>query len=214
MTQIDIFNGALAQLGHDQDVITLTDKTAVAAWCNRFYDQDRVELLRMLAPGFARMYADLGTGNTISDNNEWSYSFNVPEDCVRVLSVKDPAGTGDVQTSFKIFQGQIFCNIQNAKIEYVQNVTDTTLFDSLFIRALMLKIAADIATPLTGQNALRKQALQELAYAMADSRNMDGQDAREVGNPSDPNWWANCRGAKYDPGFGDSTGTYYAGNNR
>jgi len=210
MTQLDIYNGALATLGHDQEVKTLTDNTTVRRWCERFYGQDRQELLREIAPQWAREYGDLGLGDTVVDNNEWGYYFQLPVGMLKLIQVCDSSGIG---IPFKLFKNYLYANSQNVRVEYIIDVVDTTIFDPLFIRALMCKMAVDIALPLTGKEAIRTQVLKELSVYITDARNMDGQDSREIGVPADPNWWANCRGAKFNPGMGTANGTYFPGSN-
>jgi hypothetical protein len=75
MTQLEIYNAALASLGHDQTVAALTDTTPEATWCNRFYDQGRKMMLRLTNPTFASMYeelSDVGQSGRRCPSVEWS----------------------------------------------------------------------------------------------------------------------------------------------
>jgi len=208
MTQLEIYNGALATLGHDQEVKTLADNTSVRRWCDRFYAQDRQELLREIAPQWAKLYTDLEDGSEVSDNDEWQYAYYLPTGFLRIIQICDSDG---VRVPFKLFSNSVYVNQESVRLEYIQDIEDTTLFDSLFTRALMCKMAIDIALPLTGKEAIRTQVIKELSVYITDARNMDGQDSREVGIPADHNWWANCRGASSSSGYGTANGTYYPG---
>jgi hypothetical protein len=189
MTQLEIYNAALASLGHDQTVAALTDTTPEANWCNRFYDQGRKMMLRLTNPTFASMYEELSDVET-SDIPGWLYQWPRPGDLVSIISVTDDAGD---PAQFRLLNDKIITNVDAGGVEYIFDETDTDAFDPLFTQALIARLAADIAVPLTGKADLRRIMEQACASAMSDFRTRDANDGREVGDPADANYYVTSR---------------------
>lgn len=113
---------------------------------------------------------DLFTGADFSNGGsgstglyEWSYCYQLPEDFILLneLNGTDCAhkyGNGNL---YEIYQDKIFCNTTYADVKYIAYVTNTTLYDSLFISALAILLAANVATTLrkdSGETAARLRA--------------------------------------------------------
>ena len=208
MTQLQIYNAALAVLGHDQKCVTTTDQTAVCNWLNTFWDEDRQEMLRILEPGFARAYGSLGNPQAITDNQLLQYAYNLPAYCLKLRCVKDQ--TMMSVAKYDIYQSRIYTNISPATAQYVIDVTDPTKWDSLFTRVMMYKLAVDVSLPLSGAEATKQQMEKGLDAAIRDFRHMDGDENRQTGDPADPNWWVNCRGInRSGVGYGTAAGNYF-----
>jgi hypothetical protein len=78
---------------------------------------------------------------------------------------------GDQTSDYEIIGPNLYCDEPQAIIQYVNNVTDTTRFDSLFVNALTFKLASMIATPLRQDGGiLEKECLAEYKAALKEAR--------------------------------------------
>lgn len=189
MTQLEIYNAALSSLGHDQTVTALTDTTPEANWCNRFYDQGRKTVLRLTKPTFAYMYEELADVED-SEVPGWLYQWPRPGNLISIISVTDSDGE---PAKFRLLNDKIIANVDAGGVEFVFDETDTSVFDPLFTQALIARLAADVAVPLTGKADLRRVMEQACAAAMSDFRACEANDGREVGDPADPNYYVTSR---------------------
>ena len=63
-----------------------------------------------------------------------------------------------------------------AKILYIARITDTTLFDSLFVDTLVAKLAADLAYPVTNSLKVQEQMYRLFQLKLSEARSIDGQE--------------------------------------
>jgi hypothetical protein len=118
----------------------------------------------------------------------WSYQYALPDDfqllgILNSQTVWDYDGAGG--DNYEIMGLSLFCDENQAVIQYVKNTVDTTLFDSLFADALTYKLAAAIATPLRQDGGKLQEAMlamYERALRKARTKNGGEQQARRF-NP-------------------------------
>lgn len=94
-SDVDIANLALARLGDDATIATLDppEGSVQAERASRFYPIARDALLEMHAWAFATRRANLGL--LTQSNNQWQYTYAVPNGAVNILAILDPAATDD-----------------------------------------------------------------------------------------------------------------------
>jgi len=115
--------------------------------------------------------------------------FQLPTDpkCLKVLEVnEDLTGHHD----YRIESDKLLANITSIKIKYIGLETDTSKFGPGLKRAIVSRLAADLAYPLTGSanvaESLYRRYLKELAEALASDGQqgsdqcIDSQDIDEV----------------------------------
>lgn len=85
----------------------------------------------------------------------WAYAYALPSDFVLMDSLNANVGangstgfTGEESDDYEIIGGNLYCDQNQAVIQYVQNVTDSSQFDPMFLDAITFKLASMIATPL------------------------------------------------------------------
>lgn len=118
----------------------------------------------------------------------WTYQYALPDDfqllgILNSQTVWDFDGAGG--DNYQIMGLSLFCDENQAVIQYVKNTADTTLFDSIFADAFTYKLAAAIATPLRqdgGKMQAEMLALYERALRKARTKNGGEQQARRF-NP-------------------------------
>lgn len=141
MSDVTIVNNALGKLG-DDPITSLSDQTERAKLANRIYTDVRDATLRAHSWNFALRRAALTTtGNTPAF--EFTYEYNLPADCLRVLKIDNLTG------KWKIENGKLLSDLAAVKILYVSRVTDTTQYDTLFTEAFAARLASEMAIPIT-----------------------------------------------------------------
>lgn len=118
----------------------------------------------------------------------WSYQYALPDDfqLLAILNnqtIWDNDGAGG--DNYQLMGSSLFCDENQAVIQYVKKQPDTTQFDSLFADAFTYKLAAAIATPLRQDGGKLQEAMLEMyerALRKARTKNGGEQQARRF-NP-------------------------------
>lgn len=186
-TDVSICNLALFRVGVQQTIASMTEQSQEARACNVVYTQCREALLREFPWSFAERIGTLALVQE-SPNSLWDYEYQCPSDALRINSVVDPSGKRNPQPPipFRITsstQGRlIWTDVEDAEAAYNVNITDTTLFDPLFVDALAWKIAHEIAPVLSNDANFAAKAevayLRAVAKAVAVNLNEEGQEER------------------------------------
>lgn len=153
-TDVQICNMALGHLGIGKQIASLTEKSAEAAACNRFYEQSRDEVLRDFPWPFATKILALGLIEE-DPNDEWDFSYRYPSDCMNFRRILSGTRNDSRQTrvSYRLandVSGRlIYTDEEDAVGEYTEHVTDTALFPPDFVSTVSMILAAYIAPGLT-----------------------------------------------------------------
>src|SRR3990167_164721 len=140
MSDVTIVNNALGKLG-DDPIVAMSDQTERAILANRIYTDVRDATLRAHTWNFALKRASLtSTGNTPAF--EFTYEYNLPSDCLRVLKINTITG------KWKIENNKLLSDQATVKILYVSRETDTTKYDTSFTEAFAARLASEMAIPL------------------------------------------------------------------
>jgi len=196
ISSTDICNRALQKLGAKR-IATLNDASPSARAVNLAYDIVRRAELRKRVWNFSIQRASL-SADAIPPSWGRQNSFTLPPDFLRLAESYPEQLTNDVNvvgvtvaftaefTGMKdwvIEQNKIVTNDDAPlEIRYVQDITDTTLFDPLFSEALSTAIAFEICEELTQSNT-KKQAMGQHYLAIIDEAKL--ANSMEVA-PADP----------------------------
>ncbi len=174
-TEVDICNLALAHLGDDATIASLSppDGSAQAEKAARFYPIARNTLLEMHTWNFASKRGNLAlTTNTL---DQWDYAYVAPADMMSPVAIISPTAQNDYATRMSagdtpggitsnyaptIVAGQytpqqftlegnlIYTNQENAMLRYQAFITDPSLFSDLFVITLSWHLASMLAGPV------------------------------------------------------------------
>ena len=174
-TEIDICNLALAHLGDDATIASLTppEGSAQAEKAARFYPIARNTLLELHTWNFAAKRGALAlTTNTL---DQWDYAYAAPADMMSPVAIISPTAQNDYATRMSagdtpggitsnyaptIVAGQytpqhfategalIYTNLENAMLRYQAFITDSSLFSPLFVITLSWHLASMLAGPV------------------------------------------------------------------
>nr|DAH80682.1 MAG TPA: tail tubular protein [Caudoviricetes sp.] len=186
-TALAAVNEALVTLGQDTTLSELsTDSTVPESRKAAYvYDGSRMRVLREHAWNFAKgvmpMAGCLATCPQHSGNERLPFVCPVPPKCARVLECLSE--TSGKPCEWSLFGRSILASEPVGGVVYVRDVEDLERWSPDAYRALVLRLAADLAKPITGR--INERQLQEQAYADALAQ-AKLSDARESNVPQDP----------------------------
>ena len=171
---VQIVNNALVKIGANA-ILTLTEDSEATRAANLIYEQIRDTCIRDHVWNFAVNRIELAQNST-APAFEFSYQYNLPSDCLRVLQMEN------MDMVYQIEGGKLLTNEGTAKILYLARVEDVNLFDSMFVEALSARIAAELAVTLAESNTLYSNMMEMYNRKIADARSMDAQESgyREI----------------------------------
>lgn len=198
-----ICNLALTRLGHTQIVDIETDTKKAGDLCRLYYRHCRDSLLRAHPWNFSIKRASLSR-ETATPNHEYTYSFALPVDCLKVIrtswealgyssdeTIGVPGGFGH-SIPYRLESKKLLTNEATCSIEYIARVTDTSLFDEMFTDLLAQRLAAEMAMALTDNPRVVGNAWEVYRMKLPDARTTDAQEGstRDV---VDTSAWALAR---------------------
>jgi len=182
-------NMALSNLGTAKEIADLdTDKSEEANACRRYFDFALKSTLSDLYWTFATRYATLNL-ITSNPNDEWSYSYRYPSDCLdfrRILS-GERNDTQSTRIPYKIGSDDvgliIYTDKENAECEYTANISNTALFPNEFDLAFSFRLSTYIAPRVTDGDPFKLRDDMQAQYVVelgnAKKKNMN----EEVSDP-------------------------------
>lgn len=209
---VDICNLALGHLGDDANIASLSEFSAQASYCNKFYPLARDMTLQQGKFGFTLRRVALAS-DLVTIPTSWIYAYSVPSNCLHKISVLPAEATDDmnsapyaVESISDAGEEVIYTNVETATLRYVQRVTDTSKYSPLVVNAMARLLASFLAGPLikgqrgatVGEAQLKIYTDSALPLAMGSDANSQQTDhfrdfvpstllARE-GSPSVPLW--------------------------
>ena len=183
VSKIDICNLALAHLGQE-GISSLTQDDERARRIHLFYDPVNAEVLRTHNWAFALVREPLVL---LEDPSApaYPYLYQYPADGLFVRKVF-AGDSGRKPFEFKevyrrrVNQRAIQTPAPQAVAEYTRDVQDATQFDSAFVKAFSLALAADLALTLTGDEALSRLLLTRYAQSLQEARRSNMSEGFQI----------------------------------
>jgi hypothetical protein len=181
-SEIDICNLALSHIGASATISSLTEQSEEAFHCNLLYADARDAVLRAHPWGFAKRY--LALSECANPPGNWKYRYAYPNDAIYAREILQANTLGDpikfeIALSDKFNSREVLTNQENATLVYTYKVTNTLVFDPLFINALAWRIASDIAMPLTRDQERLKAAYQMYQMAISEAHTFNANESHE-----------------------------------
>lgn len=176
-SKVGICNLALTKLGADV-IASLTSGTREAAMCNTLFDDLAREVM---VEGAWTSTIRRATLNKVSTAPEWGYDsrFQLPTSpkCLKVLSINDNS-PGDYD--YRIEGDKLLINASSVKIEYVGEITDTQSYGEFLKQAIVSKLTAELAYPITGDKALAQSLWEKYKVEVRENLAKDGQQGAGI----------------------------------
>lgn len=198
-SKVEICNLALARVGH-RTIANFDEVSAEGNYCRQFYDIDRREVLRVHPWNFSVKVAAMAQ-STEDPVYGYLYRYQLPSDCIRPLELTNLAtvstastavnSSGEVyqlttsiaqvpQVAYKIVGRELMTNMEDAKLAYVSDETNTIIFSETFVNALAFRLAADFAAVIVKNAAMQKNMVQMYQMALLDAKGVDASENKDA----------------------------------
>ena len=165
-TALDAVNEALVTLGQDVTLTELskTSRTIESRKAAFLYESARLKVLRDHNWSFARREEPRGESAAAFDScaqgrEEFPYTTPAPAKCARMEGC---FGFDGREVTWRLAGGNIRSAQPIARIVFTADIADLNRWSADARRALVLRLAADLAKPITGR--INERQLQEQAY--------------------------------------------------
>jgi len=175
LSQVQICNISLSKIG-DYTISSLTEGTKQAEYCNIHWENVRDSLLQSYAWNFATARVRLARLADIPIG--YDYQYQLPNDCLKVRKVStDGLFNGINLVDYKIEGRVLLTNEDTIYIKYTKQVSDTSYWTALFIKAFACELASLLAEPLGGAATSDKQLiLNEFDAYITEARGVDFEE--------------------------------------
>lgn len=178
---VEICNHALARVGQPP-IVNIEDGDRLSRLCKLHYEPKRDDLLRAYRWKFAIKRASLPK---LSSNPEFGYSYQYqqPVDCLRVLSVNelDREFDPDLDPTIWDVEGNTIVTDEASpiKVKYIRQVTDPNTFDASFRTALSAYLAYYFVPSLREvEGNISGALLEEFEYHITKARGINAIEGR------------------------------------
>lgn len=168
---VQICNIALGRIGQ-RPIAAFTDGTATSTLASVHYDPARQSVLRASPWRFATKRKQIAV---LSDSPAWgwTYQYQWPDGALAILKVSSQPSFQD-SARWESEGRQILTNISAPiYVKYTDDVTDTALFDPMFVDALAEYLASEIVFGITKRADLRKLHLTVYETKISDAEAVD-----------------------------------------
>lgn len=190
-SKIEICNRALQLLGANS-IASLSANSTEARECSRAFDIVRDAELREHPWSFARKRASLAASST-TPAFEYANAFPVPSDFIRLKLENRSQVPVDWQVEQHSTGERSIMTDDGAplKVVYIAQVTDTELYDPLFVEALAARLAVEMCEKLTQSAQKRKMAQQEYMNKVAAAKRVNAIERPPIVGDESP--WVTAR---------------------
>lgn len=170
---------ALSRLGTETNFTAFGDDTPEARLLELYYDPSRKAVLRAHRWNFATRRAAL-VASSATPAFEYAYQFTLPTDFLTMVrtDLEQLGYDHDYRIEGSGTSRVLLTNDAAVSIEYIANITNTTLFDPLFDDVLAQKIAAEICPALTDNASMTQQLWDNYQMKLQEARAVDSQEGR------------------------------------
>lgn len=196
---VSICNLALSYIGDSANMVSIDapEKSTQAELCARLYPTAVSALLDMHDWSFATKRKAIPELSD-EDGFGWRKVFQLPSDALRIISVKEyvrpcfgdprfrPQGSypdfDPAQLDFEIKDAKLYCNAENAVVEYVSSNTDVSRFTPDFVVALSFFLAHQlVGARVKGKEgqALAQSLFKQFHVALSTAKTKDASQQQK-----------------------------------
>lgn len=168
--QVSICSNALVMLGA-KTINSLSDTSDRAVACVNAFDDVRDTILRSHPWNCAVKRVRLAA-NATAPLYDYAYSFNLPSDWLKTLSV----GEYQTELDYKTEGRKILCNESPIFLRYIYRNTDIASWDASLVDVMTFAMAERLAYAITQSASMQGAMTDKLRMAIKRARAEDGQD--------------------------------------
>jgi len=170
-----ICNQALSRLGGNL-IININDETNEARLCKANYVNVRDIVLEEHQWSFAVARFQLPISIVKDDADQYSNKFLIPPNVINIIRAGDDKDDRHQNsTSWRIEGKYIVSNVDKLYVKAIVRVGDPGLYSPMFIQAVAIRLAAEIAVALTNKVPLQQSLFQEYEFILNKAAQKDGQ---------------------------------------
>jgi len=175
---VEICNSALNILGAN-NITALTEDSKNARLCNQRYEPLRDAVFREHTWNCLVKRVQLAQ-DTASPTHEYTYQYQLPSDCIRVLSLggyhDGSSSNVDGGQKFKVEGRKILTDEDTVYLIYSARVADPTQYDSLLIESIVARLAAELCYAITSSTSLAVALKQDYNEKLRLARHADATE--------------------------------------
>jgi hypothetical protein len=164
---VDIYNMALNNIGHSQQVAATDEQSKAARVCSQWYEHCRDEMLKATEWPFATAWKALSQLTNVP-TDDWALAYDYPSDALKARFIVlghrrvHPYDRVPFEIASQESSGRkmILCDYEAITLCYTRRVTDPEKFPPLFTGALAAYLAYRIAMPMTANPEMRNAAYE------------------------------------------------------
>lgn len=146
ITKLEVVNQALARLGQEPLLSYDASDDRNATIIRQFYETAKEYVLKLMDPAFATYRASLAQISP-APSFGWTYWYQLPSNFLSIQEVFD--ATGAPVSKYRLERDRLLTNYGTINIVYTKNVDEGAGFTPEFVSLLYMKLATDIAYPIT-----------------------------------------------------------------
>jgi hypothetical protein len=170
---VSICNKALIFLGQET-IGALTDNNKRAEVCRDVYNEALAEFISEGEWSFCKAMATL-TADDTPPNHHYSYAFDLPDDCLRLVRDKKYAVSNC--DDWMVVGNQIYCNAEEIDILYLTDYSYVSMWPAKARAALAYLVAHYIGMALCGDEGRVQMAYELYMKTLTDALSDDGAGA-------------------------------------
>jgi hypothetical protein len=144
-----------------------------------------------LAPLDGSAYTAFTSGTVYHyHTTNWDYVYDLPSTCLRVINVLDYDWGESLEYTWKRIQGRLYCNLQDAAVEFVEKDVDVTRYDDQLVEMIAARLAWVISPKITSDETILKNTYQNWVSVSAIARNQNAKGRQH--QLTVPNLWKNA----------------------
>jgi hypothetical protein len=147
MTDIDIWNMALARIGARYGISDIDEDSPEARACALFWPSVRKSALRRHPWCFAMVRQALAVHVSSPLTSDWGYSYSLPVNCLRVIRLATGA-------PFEVAGRNLHTDDAAAEAYFIDEDCDPSSYDPCFVEAASLHLSSSLAMPLTNDRQI------------------------------------------------------------
>lgn len=170
-SKTQVMNSALRKLGAES-ITSASDNSNRARLVSASYEIQLEKLLTAHPWNKAIDYVELAAIDpTPGDVYDYSYAFQLPSDCLRVLNTS----AGSRECWEEVSEGRLLADVSEITVKYVKKVEDVSALGAQFCEALAWAIAFDLAYSFTQSASMVQLCKDEAEKAVRAARSYDAQ---------------------------------------
>ncbi len=153
VSMVSVCNRALSKIGDEITILSMDDPSKQARYCKALYAETRDMVLRSYPWRFALKRYQLAPA---AEKPLFGFErrFILPVDCLRVW--KHEGGE-----PYQVEGNAVLCNESIFRFIGISRIEDSGLFDPMFVEALALKLASELAVPLAASSSMKESLFKE-----------------------------------------------------